>query len=79
MLAQQQIEHTKSNDSNNSVYNARAYLVDAEYRKPCCIQHIHQRRQYIAQFIVKRAPIGAADQIAPVPADDIALLQQSLA
>ena len=61
------------------MHNTRAYLIDAKHRESRYIQHVHQRRQHIAKFIVERSPIRAAEQIAPVPANDIALLQQSLA
>ena len=79
VLAQQQVEDAEGDDSNDSVDNACAYLIDTEDGKPHRVQDIHQWWQHVAQLFVERTPIRAADQIAPVPANDVALLQQGLA
>ena len=76
MLAEQQVEGAEGGDAHERVDDARADLVDAEDREPGRVEHVHERRPHVAQLRVEHPPVGPAHQVAPVPADDVPLLQQ---
>ena len=76
MLPQEQVKEHQRQDSNQCRHDACAGLVDPEHGHSHGIEDVGQRRQHVAQILVQRAPIGAAHQVAPVPAGDVAPLQQ---
>ena len=76
VLLQEQVEEPQREDPDQRVHDAGTGLVDPEHGHSRRVEHVGQRRQHVAQLRVQGAPVGAAHQVAPVPAGDVAALQQ---
>ena len=77
-LAEKCAEQHERRDPDQGGHDARPEFVDPDDRERGGGEDVHQGREDIAQIFVEGTTVGAADEVASVPADDVPLFEQVL-